>query len=281
MLQQNIINSNPYNFKNADKVCILTNGCDENRIDSARIQDFFVRNGLASVKEFSEADFILFNACALTKYNEERSLSFINYLKKNKKSQAKLIVFGCLSKINEKRLREVYRGPTFGSDEINQLEVLCNYKLKANDIHANHLLPLTTLKKPLWFLLSCRENGIAVTLAKIIVSPYWQKKRRTIHSYNPQTYSIKVSTGCTSACTYCGVRLSRGTVKSKSVEQVCYEFDEGLKKGFKEFALIGTDLGSYGRDLGINLIFLIKKILQNKGDYKIKLSTCIRKYDDV
>ena len=89
--------------------------------------------------------------------------------------------------------------------------------------------------------------------------------------YNPNTFCIKVSNGCSNQCTYCAVKLSRGDVKSKSIEDIDKEFKEGLKKNFKEFALIGTDVGSYGRDKGINLIHLLKELLKNKGEYKIKL----------
>jgi len=66
---------NSYNFSNIQKVSVLTNGCPENRIDSARVRDFFIKNGLKSVNNFKDADLILFNACALTHYNEVRSLS--------------------------------------------------------------------------------------------------------------------------------------------------------------------------------------------------------------
>jgi tRNA A37 methylthiotransferase MiaB len=44
-----------------------------------------------------------------------------------------------------------------------------------------------------------------------------------------------------------------------------------LKKGFKEFALIGTDVGSYGRDISVDLAYLLKEIVSREGDYRIKL----------
>lgn len=260
-----------YNFNNIEKVSVLTNGCPENRIDSARVRDFFLKNGLKSVNNFKDADLILFNACALTHYNEVRSLAIIDHIKAHKKPNASLIVFGCLAKINENLLREVYPGPTFGSDDIDRLDQIFNYKIKTKYIHSNYLIPLTTLNKYKWFLLSCKEYGLSVTLQKLITAGFWAKKIKTVHSYNPKTFCIKISTGCLSNCSYCGVKLSRGPIKSKSIENIYSEFDEGLRDGFNEFALMGTDIGAYGRDQGSNLALLLTKLLEKDGDYKIKL----------
>ena len=49
------------------------------------------------------------------------------------------------------------------------------------------------------------------------------------------------------------------------------EFKAGISLGFKEFSLMGTDLGPYGRDLGYNLADLITKMVNEKGDFKIGL----------
>jgi threonylcarbamoyladenosine tRNA methylthiotransferase MtaB len=84
-------------------------------------------------------------------------------------------------------------------------------------------------------------------------------------------YYIKISTGCLNACSYCAVKLSRGEVRSKPVAAILAEFKKGLRLGYDEFALLGTDLGSYGRDLGINLATLLNELIKIDGGYKIKL----------
>lgn len=45
------------------KVCVLTNGCPENRIDCSRIQKFVGDNGCTVIADIKEADVIVFNAC--------------------------------------------------------------------------------------------------------------------------------------------------------------------------------------------------------------------------
>jgi tRNA A37 methylthiotransferase MiaB len=49
------------------------------------------------------------------------------------------------------------------------------------------------------------------------------------------------------------------------------EFREGLSKGYKDFALMGTDLGSYGRDANHNLVDLLKEMVKEEGEYRIGL----------
>ncbi len=49
------------------------------------------------------------------------------------------------------------------------------------------------------------------------------------------------------------------------------EFEEGLARGHKEFALIGTDLGAYGRDNGNTLADLLREMVKRDGDYEIML----------
>lgn len=260
-----------FELRFSKEICVISNGCPENRIDGARMQEFFKQNGWRVKSDFRLADIIFFNACGLTEYNQERSIEMINRIKALKKPNAELIVYGCLPKINKSRLRDVYQGLTFGSDEVERINGFFEHKIKAQDIYANYLIPLTTLSKYKWSYLSVRENGILVTLTKLLTMGYWRSRIKAIHSCHPHTFCIKLSTGCLSACSYCAVRLSRGRLKSKPVRIVVKEFEEGLNKNYKEFALIGTDIGAYGRDLGTNLVSLLDGLIQKEGDYRINL----------
>ena len=72
-------------------------------------------------------------------------------------------------------------------------------------------------------------------------------------------------------CAYCAVKISRGAVKSKPIEEIKAEFIQGLEKGYKEFSFIGTDLGSYGKDLQKDLLTLLKELVSLDGKFKIRL----------
>jgi len=267
-----------YNLEPGKEICVITNGCPETRVDTARIEESLKQNGWIVTNDFRKADIILFNSCALTQYNQERSIEMIKTIKTKKKPHAQLIVFGCLPKINKKRLEEVYQGITFGSDEIEKLDEIFNYQKRTQNINANYLIPHTTLKKSKWTLMSFKEHGTLVTLVKLITYPFWYQTVRAIHAYHPNTFCIKVSTGCLNSCSYCAVKKSRGRLRSKPINTILKEFEEGLEKKYNDFALIGTDVGAYGIDQGSNLINLLKELLRRNGDYKIKLRNINPRY---
>jgi len=55
------------------KACVLTHGCPESRIDSAKVQVFLQKNSYAITRKVKEADLILFRTCGLTKRSEDNS----------------------------------------------------------------------------------------------------------------------------------------------------------------------------------------------------------------
>ena len=49
------------------------------------------------------------------------------------------------------------------------------------------------------------------------------------------------------------------------------EFKQGLDKGYRDFALVGTDIGDYGKDLGIDLLDLLEKLVTHKEQFTLRL----------
>ena len=254
------------------KVFLTTNGCPENRIDLARMREFIIEDGWEVVNSIEESDLILFNACGLTHVMEESSIKTISELNLRKKPSTELIVCGCLPKINKNRLREVYQNITFGSDEIERLSEALKTKTNPKNIHANYLLPrYNNGHKNGWRIPNLKLLFSTMAIKKKLFSGHYKQLCEAINVFHPYSFCIKISTGCLTNCSYCAVRISRGKLKSKPLNKIINEFEEGLTKGFTEFSLIGTDTGSYGRDQGITLVPLLKELLAREGDYQIRL----------
>jgi threonylcarbamoyladenosine tRNA methylthiotransferase CDKAL1 len=258
------------------KVFLTTNGCPENRIDLAMMRELLIVNKWEVVNSIEESDLILFNACALTHGMQEGSMKIISELNYRKKPSTELIVCGCLPKINNHRLREVYQNITFGSDEIERFSEAFNIKRNSENIYANYLVSqynsgykngrrIPNLKKI--FCMKALKRKLYFYRYK----SYFEETRNAINVFRPYSFCIKISTGCLTNCSYCAVKVSRGKLKSKPLNKVIHEFKEGIAKGFTEFSLIGTDTGSYGRDQGITLVTLLKELLAREGDYQIRL----------
>jgi tRNA A37 methylthiotransferase MiaB len=254
-------------------VYVTTNGCSENRSDCAKMQEFYTINGWSVTSNIREADIILFNACGLTTVREDNSLKVLEEINTQKKSSAEIIVWGCFPKINKERISEIHEGILFDSDESERLEEIFQGNIRARDIHANFLTLSWNGSHQKAKTIKRLSNifHIQSYIQKRFDKHLWKHASDLVSFVDSDAFFIKICTGCLNACTYCGARLSRGRLKSKPVYRITEEFKEGLKKNFRKFTLIGTDLAAYGRDQDTNLVQLLKALLKNESDYKLRL----------
>jgi len=275
------------------KACVLTNGCPENQLDCARVKTYFEENGWQIVDTVKDANIILFNACGLTESSELNSIHSIHNIKKQIKDNQRLIVWGCLPKIDPEMLFQTHQELSFGEREIDKLDEIIKAAKSINEITANEIFqPL--YRESIWHRLSKIDRlpikFVALLYLRLTSSNYLYSRMAHYGPYDGPSplihldttgkegtgddssiFYIKIATGCLGNCSYCAVKKSRGDIKSKPIEEVMDEFKAGLSLGFKEFSLLGTDLGPYGRDLGYNLADLITKMVKERGDFKIGL----------
>lgn len=62
-------------------------------------------------------------------------------------------------------------------------------------------------------------------------------------------WTLRVQTGCDEVCSYCIIPTTRGVSRSRSLAAVQDEVARVVAAGYKEIAITGVHLGSYGRDL--------------------------------
>lgn len=60
---------------------------------------------------------------------------------------------------------------------------------------------------------------------------------------------VKVQDGCDNHCTYCAIRLVRGSSRSRTLQSVVKEVEQLCKAGYREIQLSGIHLSAYGQDL--------------------------------
>lgn len=248
------------------KACIITNGCQVARLKSMRIQQFLTSNeeSLAITNNPKEAELIIFYACGLTDISENESLKIIKKIQPKMKPLARIIVWGCLPKINPKSLSSTYSGPILGPNDTNLFEgIIKNTSVPYEEVSANMLAsswPCQRKNHSYDVINDTVLNNMARCLAKLTRA--WFKK---------PIFYIRVAEGCVGHCTYCSEKLVWGEIKSQSIEKVISEFRHGLQNGYSRFYLCAEDLGAYGVDIGYTVIDLLKEIinLDKKKNYKI------------
>ena len=86
--------------------------------------------------------------------------------------------------------------------------------------------------------------------------------------------TVKIEEGCDNFCTFCIVPFVRGhLIRSKPIEETVTEVKGLAKKGYKEIILTGTEIGKYGKDIGVSLAELLKELKKINGVSRIRISS--------
>lgn len=234
--------------------------CEEAELHTQKLLNFLQHIGFAQTFDIKQADIAFFYACGHLHWVEEDSIRIIKEINRLKKPSARLIVWGCLPKINPTSIETLYEGPIVGPED---WDFFLNYfgqpRESLSKIYANSLN------------VHCKVVSVRPSPMQRIVTSfhfffYGQHKRNL-----GGTWYIRVVSGCRNSCTYCSDRLVYRCVKSVPVEDILEQFNIGLRSGYEHFYLVGRDLGSYGFDGKLSLADLLNEINRRFGDKDFKL----------
>ena len=87
--------------------------------------------------------------------------------------------------------------------------------------------------------------------------------------------TLRVQTGCDEACSYCVIPSTRGAGRSKPLAAVVEDVRRAVEAGYKEIAITGVHLGSFGRDRGdgSSLTTLVRTLGDWKGEVLFRISS--------
>lgn len=73
---------------------------------------------------------------------------------------------------------------------------------------------------------------------------------------------IKIQEGCDFACSYCIIPSVRGRARSFPKDKILKQVESLAQKGFSEFIITGTNMGSWGKDFGLNIAILVEALCE-------------------
>ena len=231
---------------------VETYGCQQNEADSEKLRGYLSQCGYAIGTEAEGADVVIMNTCAIREHAEQRvfgNLGALTHTKRRHPGQ-KIFLCGCMAgeeKVS-RRVRESYPhvDGVFSTHHLWQFpEILYSV--------------LTTGKRV--FYVQDEPGSIAEGIPQVRDSGLkaW----------------VSIMYGCNNFCTYCIVPYVRGRERSRQPEYILEECRRLIENGAKEITLLGQNVNSYGKDLGIGMdcADLLARIAQLPGDFLIRFMT--------
>ena len=239
-------------YKKTPKACVVTFGCQQNVSDSERIKGMLTKCGYDITEDIAEAQFIIFNTCAVREHAEDRVYGNIGTTKALKKANPDIIVAvcGCMAQrqsvADKIRQSYPYVDMVFGTQVQYRLPEFIYKRLSGG----KRIFDLTL------------ENGEIPEDQPI-------KRDGTFKGWLPIMY------GCDNFCTYCIVPYVRGRERSREPQKILAEAKEMIAAGYKDITLLGQNVNSYGKgtDCGINFAELLSRINALDGDFRIRFMT--------
>jgi len=278
-------------MKQNKRFFILSTGrCYNRDLDTENIINYLKLNGYSFVSDMSRADYIYITTCAVSKEAEDLAIKSIKKVLKMKNKNSKIIVGGCLPKINKKRLLNFDNVCTISPRTIDKLDSILNAKIQFKKIKDSNLLKEKDLKFLDRFRIYLQDSKINKEFFRGLIYqvPFVIKNFGYKLNLSPtnKLYFIKISRGCKGNCSYCSIKFAIGKLKSKPIKRVIDEFERGLREGYKNFMLLSEDAGSYGLDSNTNIVELLRNIFDHKDDYSIRIlslnpDALIRYFDEL
>ena len=222
------------------KYAVVTFGCRVNQADSLGFEEELLAAGATPAAPES-ADLVVVNTCSVTATADQGARQTIRRIARDNPG-ARIVVTGCYA---TRRPAELAALP-------NVAQVLANDdkpRLLPMIVGAGAGAATSTGDGPCGARI---EPGVAGRTA----------------------FTLRVQTGCAEPCSYCIIPSTRGAPRSVPAVDVLREIERVVAAGFKEIALTGVHLGSYGRDLTppATLIDLLRSIDANSGLRRAKTS---------
>jgi tRNA-2-methylthio-N6-dimethylallyladenosine synthase len=233
----------------ANKLHVITYGCQMNEYDSERVAGLLRERDYELTADEREADVILLNTCAIREKAEEKVFSRLGELKRLKAARPHLVigVMGCMAQLQQEQV--LRRAPTvdlvFGSPAIARVgELVERARRERRPV-------LDTAEAP---------------LVKITAKPAGAERLKAF---------VTVMEGCEKHCTFCVVPRTRGRERSHPPEAIVAEIEGLVAEGCREVTLLGQTVNAYGRDLTppTDLAELFRRVNDIEGLARIRFTT--------
>ena len=220
-------------------VAFKTLGCKLNQYETDSLASQFSDGGYEITEFNGKADVYVINSCTVTNQSDQKSRNIINQAKRHN-PEGIFVITGCMADNAGSALED----PTTRT-------LLIKNKQKSSVFSQ-----VDSLIKG--------ESLPAITNDVFGFKPI----RNGFHT----RATIKVQDGCDNYCTFCIIPFVRGRAISRPSKDIINEVQQVIDFGYKEIVITGVNISRY-KDNETKFDDLVEKILEIKGDFRLRISS--------
>ena len=208
-----------------EKFCLLTYGCQMNKLDSELIASRLVEAGHVQAEREADASILLFNTCSVREHAEDRVWGRLGALMARKRVEPDLLigVLGCMA--TEHKL--------FIRTRMPHVDLVCG----TMDFGRIHEL-IHKIRADREAIVACEEDASGDLIPRNV----------GLRPSRAQAY-VNIIRGCNMSCTFCIVPRTRGLELSRPIDAISREVERLVGDGVTEITLLGQTVNAYGHDL--------------------------------
>jgi threonylcarbamoyladenosine tRNA methylthiotransferase MtaB len=231
------------------KYSVVTFGCRVNQADSLAIEAELCSSGAQAVSA-DKADLVIVNTCSVTATADQGARQTIRRIARENPG-ARIVATGCYA--------------TRCHDEVAALPGVVAVVPNADKAPARLFRTFPTTIR-LVLDSASHDSASAEGACGRPLAPGLMGRT---------SWTLRVQTGCEESCSYCIIPTTRGASRSRSLIDVHEELGRVLAAGYKEIAITGVHLGSYGHDLApqSSLSELLRSFIHRVGDALVRISS--------
>jgi len=220
------------------KIAFKTFGCTLNVADSELMMGLLRQAGHKIAKKADDADLVVVNSCSVKNLAETK---FFRAVRDAEAKGKKVVCAGCVPQAEQGYLSTKLKGySVIGTKQLNMIVHVVEETLTGNVVQL-----LGTDKNKRLNVPKVRRNDIIGI--------------------------VPIAEGCLGDCTYCKARLARGKLVSYDPEAIVKQVISDMRDGCKEIWLTSQDCGAYGKDIGTDIVALLRAVCEVEGDFMVRL----------
>ncbi|MEG2039018.1 MAG: tRNA (N(6)-L-threonylcarbamoyladenosine(37)-C(2))-methylthiotransferase MtaB, partial [Oscillospiraceae bacterium] len=229
------------------RCAFYTLGCKVNQYETNALIGQFMTDGFDIVSSEDIADVYIINSCTVTASGDKKTRQIMHRFKRQNPN-AIIALTGCFPQA----FPEV-------AEKLPEADVIIGAS------NRTRLLPLVK---------QCLADGGQRKIEIIAHAKNDEFEKLSITGFAERTRAfVKIQDGCERYCSYCIIPYARGFIRSKQPQDLLDELKTLAKAGYKEVVLVGINLSTYGKELGLRLIDAIELACSVDGIYRVRLGS--------